>query len=272
MCLGKEKEPKFFTNFGEKTWTGPATKGHVASLISDSEDYEANFEGLRDGQWALDASTDYIWCDVTPDLLAAFAENCEVRVICIVRDPVARATSEYNHTLREDWEDLSFSESLKAEQTRYDHGWHPLFYHQRRSTVCDDLRRFADRFEDRFLVVDYAELSDVQALTNRIFSFLGLSAIPVSEIARKNVSFLPRHPIAKAALNSSVLKRVGSALLPAAARKPIWDLLHTNARNVATVHEHELRLFRELLSEEIDKCVQDPLVPTDNWSSATLNK
>ncbi len=93
ICLGKEKEPKFFTNFGDRTWTGPASEGQMNSLISNREDYEANFDGLREGQWAIDASTDYIWSRETPDLLAAFAEGCDVRVICVVRDPLDRWSS-----------------------------------------------------------------------------------------------------------------------------------------------------------------------------------
>jgi hypothetical protein len=235
ICLGQQKEPMFFTNFGDKVWTGPATEGFQNSGIYDSADYVSNFANLHEDQWALDASTDYIWCKDTPDLLSAFAQSCDVRVICVVRDPLDRAVLEYNHTLRQGWEDPSYGNSIDAEEARRKLGWHPLFYHKRHSTVSHDIQRFADRFNDRFLVIDYSDLSDAQTLTNRICVFLGISEMPVSEIRQKNVSYIPRSSVAKILLKNSFLKKIGSALLPAAVRKVIWNRLHTNARNVETV-------------------------------------
>lgn len=271
ICLGKRKEPMFFTNFGDKDWTGPATDGLKKSVIRDKGDYIANFEDLRDGQWAVDASTDYIWCKETTDLLAAFAKGRNVRVICIVRDPLERAVSEYNHTLRHGWERLSFNDAIDAEKSRYDAGWHPLFYHMRRSTVCQDLRRFADAFQDRFLTIDYHELRNAQNVTNRICAFLDIPEMTLPEMTKENVSFIPRNFVARALLNTTLLGKVSGALLPRTVRSMIWENLHTNARSVPTVKNFEILRFRELLSEEIERCLADPLVPTENWSCVERN-
>lgn len=266
IVLGKNKELRFFTNFADRTWMGPASDGFVECLITDWKDYVANFSGLHEHQWVIDASTDYIWCQETPELLAYFSENCDVRVICIVRDPLDRAISEYNHTLRHGWETLSFGDSIDAEEARYESGWHPLFYHKRRSTICADLSGFSDRFQDRLLVIDYSELRDAKTVTNRIYTFLGISGIAVPQMEKRNESFIPRNDVAKTVLNSGSIKKIGRALLPASARKLIWQRLHTNARNVVTVQKSERERLRDLLSEEIERCAQDPLVPTQNWT------
>ena len=68
MCLGTEKEPKHFTDFAEKSWTGPATKGFLDTLLADPQAYHENFPDLAPGQWAVDASTDYAWCQASPGL------------------------------------------------------------------------------------------------------------------------------------------------------------------------------------------------------------
>jgi hypothetical protein len=159
FSLGHKKEPKFFTDFSRRDWHGPAIDRLSATLVTSIAAYEENFESVRTDQWAIDASTDYIWCPETPSLLQRFAENSDVRILSVARDPVERAISEYNHTLRHGWETMSFRASVEEEHNRYQSGWHPLFYHSRRSKIQDDIRRFHEIFADRMMVIDYRELT-----------------------------------------------------------------------------------------------------------------
>lgn len=268
MIAGTEKEPKFFTDFADRTWTGPAIKGLKFGLITDLAAYEENFPGIDADTWAIDASTDYIWSEGTTARIERFAKDCEVRIIAIVRDPVDRAVSEYNHTLRNNFETLSFSEAVDAEPDRYREGWHPLFYHMRRSTVREDLHRFQRTFGDRFLVVDYAELRSPETLMGRLYDFLRLPPVALASVDRKNESYLPRNRIAREMLASERFRAFTRVIIPTPLRRAVWRKLHTNARNVKTVQPHEREMFRARLADEIAQCVGDPLVPTDNWSCA----
>lgn len=265
-CLSRSKESRYFSTMAAQDWTGPQGDLFGRSITSDFDVYISKFDGLHDGQWAIDGSTDYIWREESPTLLKKFAEHCDVRVLCILRDPVERAVSEYNHTLRLKLETLSFTDSVKAEETRRAQGWQPLFYHKRRSTVSADVRRYADCFGDRFMTLDYAELKDADAATRRVYDFLGIPHRPVEEMARRNESYIPRNAFAKSMLTSDLLKGVGRTLFPPSMRKSIRKNLVANARDVVTVKPDERAWFRDLLADEIEACIRDPLVPTQNWT------
>lgn len=267
LVLGTQKETRFFTHFAEKDWSGPRGNAFKASLIVGHDAYAENFAGLTEDQWAIDASTDYIWCEETPELMRRYAETCDVRVIAIVRDPIDRAVSEYNHTLRRNMEPLSFSASVDAEEERYQASWNPLFYHKRRSLVRDNIHRFHDVFGDHLMVLDYKDLKDISALMQRVCTFLDIPALeqaPVLE--QKNINYLPRNRLAKTVAKSDTLKALGRRLLPRQVRKSVRGMLRTNARNIETVTPQERQGFQALLADEIAACVEDPLIPTDNWS------
>jgi hypothetical protein len=268
MVSGRIKEPRYFTTMSKVNWSGPAGEGFQGGILTRPEDYLANFEGLAPEKWAIDASTDYIWWPETPDLLKDFARDNEVKVICVTRDPVDRAISEYNHTLRHGWETLSFDESVRAEPERIRAHWQPLFHHRRRSTVSGDLDRFRDAFGRDLLVVDYAELQAPDAMMQRISAFLDVPHRPVEEIAVKNRSFLPRNAVAARLLRSDTARAVGRALVPQALRRKLRERMHTDARNVETVKPAEIARFRDLLGDEIARCRDNPLIPTRNWTLA----
>lgn len=264
--LGDEKEPKHFTNFAQMRWTGPASEGFLNTLLADRATYEANFPDLAPGQWALDASTDYIWCEASPDLLHQFGQTADLRLICVTRDPLARAISEYNHTLRHGWETLSFRDALAAEPERIAQGWHPLFYHRRRSTIAADVARYHALFGERLLILDYDELAAPDTLLTRISDFLDLD--PPEELApmeRKNTSRLPRNRMLGQLLQSESAKVAARHLLPQALRQKLWRGLHTDASAVKTVHEAEIDALREAMADEIAACQASPLIHTDNW-------
>ncbi|TCS59815.1 sulfotransferase family protein [Primorskyibacter sedentarius] len=265
-CLSKSKEPRYFSTMAEQKWTGPRGDVFRRWIPTDLETYTAKFEDLSEGQWAIDGSTDYIWREETPNLLERFSEHCDLRVLCILRDPVERAVSEYNHTLRLKFETLSFKDSVLAEEKRRAEGWQPLFYHKRRSTVSADVRRYADRFGDRFMVLDYAELRDADAATRRVYDFLGVPHMPVEDMERLNESYIPRNAFAKSVLTSDLIKGVGRALLPTAIRRSIRKGLVANARDVVTVKPEERAWFRDLLADEIEACIREPMIPTQNWT------
>ena len=269
MVLGKEKETKYFSHVSRFDWQGPASAAFVASMVTRHEDYLANFEGLQPGQWAIDGSTDYIWREESPGLLLDYARNCDVRVICIVRDPIDRAISEYNQTRRFGWETLSFSQSIAEEDNRIAQHWHPLFYHQRRSRVHDDIRRYHDAFGAKLLVLDYATISRGTDVLDRISDFLDIPRQPEVELDRVNQSIVPRSKLAGNLIKSSGLRTAARALLPAKARALIWQKLHIDARKTVTATAPEIALYKARLQDEVAACRADPLIPTGSWSGAT---
>jgi hypothetical protein len=268
MVLGRQKEPRHFTDFADRVWTGPGTDRFRATICASWDSYRANFDRLTPDRWAIDSSTDYLWCPVAAERLQRFGQDHSLRLICLTRDPVDRAVSEYNHTLRRNWEPLSLDQALDAEAARMAAGWHPLFYHRRRSTIRDDLHRYHALFGDRLMIVDHAELATPEPLLRRISDFLGIAHQPADRIGKENQTILPRHPLAGAALKNRTLRRVGRWIAPKVLRSRIRGTLMSDARALSTVTPEEIARLRRDLAEEIDRCLDSPLIPTDSWATA----
>lgn len=265
---GIEKEPRYFTRFSEKMWSGPASESFIKTICKNAMDYTGNFPTLRQNQWAIDASVDYIWCPDAPRLIKEFANYSDVKIICLVRDPVERAISEYNHTLRHGWESLTFSESLDVENERIHAGWHPLFYHVRRSTVLQDIKDYKSAFQSDLLILDYADLRHPAAVLNKIADFLDIPRFVNISISRENESLIPRNTLSRYLLNNQRIKNFARLTTPASLRNHISSKLRTDSRNVQTVSMGERQKVRELLADEIAGCIADPIIPTNNWHLA----
>lgn len=268
MVLGQSKEPRHLSSLDRIPWEGPAARFYRETHLRDRASYLENYAGKPGADWAIDGSTDYLWCPDSPDMIASFAEKYPVRLICITRDPVDRAVSEYNHTLNAGMETLSFGEALQAEPERIAAHWNPLFHHLRRSRISEDLTRYKARFGDDLLVLDHAALRDPAAVNRQISEFLGIEALPFSSTENQNERSLPRNRTSARLLKARGLAEVGRRLLPPSARAALRAQLERPAREVKTVSEAEIAQLRGLLSDEIAACVANPLIDTSTWKRA----
>lgn len=267
IAPGRIKEPRFLSDLGTYAWTGPGAKEFRTTLIQDEAAWLANFEDKPGAKWALDASTDYLWCPTSPDRIAALAERGPVRLICMTRDPVDRAISQYRHTLR-GGRGETLGEALDAEQARMAKGWQPLYWHVRRSRIAKDLDRYAERFDKRLMMVEQSELSDPKALLARVARFLGLPERPLEVQEKHNLSFLPRNRLVKAAFASQASKSLARSLLPKALRHRIYEVTHSAHASPFPIRQEEMDRLRFLLADEIETCIRNPLIDTSAWHSA----
>ncbi|MBV6633248.1 MAG: sulfotransferase [Alphaproteobacteria bacterium] len=265
FVLGVEKEPRFFTEFAKTKWSGPGGDAFADTLISDEQAYRANFPHLKDDQWAIDASTDYLWHEPACELLKQYGQKARVKLICLVRDPVDRAISEYNHTLREGWEPLSFADALAAEGDRMADHYHPLFYHRRRSEVAGDLARFHAAFGGDLLVLSYDQLSNPQAILDQVSGFLGLPSRPVGDATARNPSLLPRNSFVAALKSNKQLHRLVKRVLPQGLKDRLRQATHVDAREVETIPPADIAAFRTSMAAEIQHCQEAAYIPTEGW-------
>lgn len=129
------------------------------------------------------------------------------RLLVVVRDPVKRAYSHYNHNLRKTAEQgrmrepLPFPDALAAEEGRlagevermladptYNSLPFTLYSYQTRGRYIEQLERYAELFpRDQILVVPSEALyRDVQRTMDRVFDFLGLDPWIVPDAGPKN--------------------------------------------------------------------------------------
>ncbi len=131
--------------------------------------YRGNFP-VRDGGLVGEASPSYLFHPLAPERAAALVPGA--RLIAILRDPVERAYSHYQHELSFGREPLSFEEALEREEARmagelermladpgyFSHAWWNFTYRSR-GLYAEQLERWRAVFgPDRLLVLANEEL------------------------------------------------------------------------------------------------------------------
>jgi Sulfotransferase family len=266
MTVGDYKEPRYFSDFAEKTWTGVDSDFFAETIPKDEAAYFEWYHSIKPGaDWAIDASTDYLWCQCSPDRIAAFKERYNAKLICMVRDPVDRAISQYRHAQRDMYGE-TLREALDREPERIAAGWQPVFWHVRRSKIHDDLTRYAERFGKDLLIVDYSELADPDRLLAKVSDFLGIPFQPIKVEEKQNQTILPKNSLVKAIWANPVARQMGRVLVPKPLRRAAYGWTHST--KVKAFKPEEIAYLRSLLREEIDACVASPLIPTSTWRRA----
>lgn len=124
----------------------------------------------------------------------------EVKVIAILRDPVTRAWSHYQHNVARDMEPLSFADALAAEDDRLAgadatlripgavHLEHRRGSYVARGRYLEQLERLWSHIDEaRTLVLFSHDLdTDPAGTLGRVHAFLGLPAAPVTATRRWN--------------------------------------------------------------------------------------
>jgi len=118
LHLSPRKEPHFFCGPGEDrppAWTGPVDRVVLGRSVFDRDDYRALFADAGDRRTG-EMSTGYL---VDPTVPARVVDaNPEVRVVALLRDPVARAYSAWWMWRQGRWDGLDFAAALAAEAIR----------------------------------------------------------------------------------------------------------------------------------------------------------
>jgi Sulfotransferase family len=153
-----------------------------------------------------EASPYYMYGPHVPELIVRRMPG--VRLIMLLRDPVARAYGHYQERVQQGVEHLPFEAALAAEPARLDGEWermaadpsyysraHDFFSYRDRGIYLPQLTRiFACFPRDRVLIVRSEDLYvDQDAVFGAVCRFLDIAPVPISKPARHN--YIPRSPI-----------------------------------------------------------------------------
>jgi sulfotransferase family protein len=142
---------------------------------------------LRDGAMSLDASPYYMFHPLVPERVARLLP--QVKLIALLRNPIERALSHYQHEVRAGRESLSFPEAIDQEATRLageeerllsDPGYYSWNHHRysyaARGLYLEQLRRWLQHFPRSQLLVMQSEwlFRDPAAASAVVYEFLGL--------------------------------------------------------------------------------------------------
>jgi len=199
VFLPETKEPNYFA-FPEQppNAVGPAPPAVIHELllkfsVTSWREYVALFAGQGARRAVGEASVRYLYEPEVPARIQARLPG--VRLIAVLREPVARLYSHYWMNRQFHLEELTLEEALEAEPERrragYGYDWHYVAV----GRYGEQLERYVARFGREALALFLQE--DLRADPARVFgqacAFLGLSSAFVPEFSeRAKEAFRPR--------------------------------------------------------------------------------
>ena len=157
--------------------------------------YRKVFAKVQNQTAVGEASTAYLYDEAAPRIIKE--QLGAIRIIIILRDPVAMSYSLYNHQLRKEGETIdNFEEALLAEKDRQKdpvfkkkcYGWHANYYYTQRALYYEQVKRYMDTFgKDHVRVILFEELAgEPLSVVKKVFQFLGVDDRFIPEIKIHN--------------------------------------------------------------------------------------
>lgn len=151
-------------------------------------EYYNNFFKLKNRKVKGEKTPTYSFHPQVPERIYNFNPDC--KIIWILREPVARAYSNYWHAVKNGIEYLSFEQAWKQESLRIEKN---IFYgYFERSIYINQINRYLQFFPlSQMHIVLQEELQDENAIKN-ICKFLGIENKPFAQNQkRKNITTIP---------------------------------------------------------------------------------
>lgn len=179
LILPGVKEAHFFDR---ETVNWQAPEGAYAN------DYHAMFDKKKTGLWGESTPVYMYW---EPCAGRIYQYNNNLRMIAILRNPISRAYSHWHMEYQRGREKLGFIAAIQREAKLRKNriiGQHRILSYVDRGYYSKQLQRLWKFFgRENVLVLRQEELMDCpQSLLERVYTFLGVSSIPLTETIRRN--------------------------------------------------------------------------------------
>jgi len=251
--LPKRKETNYFSfgMSGRPAFSGPLDQTSVnESTITSLDEYIDDF-GRTPGCLTGEVCPSYS----LPGAAASIhAHNPRARIVILLREPVSRAFSNYQHLVRDGREHLTFEEALAAEEDRLGRGWEWFWGLRRNSLYFDSVKEYIDLFgPDNVRIIFFEDfVKDQEHHLKAVMAFIGLDPASARfEVVDANKSGVVsgrwktahRLLLAEGPVNSAL-----RSLLPRPVRKGLGALF----KSVSTAKGELAQGTRTTLAREFD--------------------
>lgn len=232
VYIPEVKECRFFSQLS-KDFNGLGAEFFPNSGITDEEEYFKLFEG-QEGKVCGDISNDYLYYyDQSIDNIKKHL-NDDVKIIIILRNPIDRAYSNYMHAIRDDWENLTFEESIIQEEYRIKHHWAWPYHYIKTGFYYNQVKAYLDNFSNVKIYL-YEDFKEQKLLLNDLFNFLEIKNYNVEDESIFNASGYPKNKIIHKFVNNeswikTIVRPVARKLLP---KNFMSNLKNNNLKKVA---------------------------------------
>ncbi|MFZ1687978.1 MAG: hypothetical protein WAU70_11180 [Flavobacteriales bacterium] len=208
-----KKEPHYFA-FADKApeYTDPS---FARTIVWKWKDYVALYQGAGAAQHIADCSTSYLYrhTEAIPHLRKIYGEHiAELRLSCVLRDPVERAYSHWLYLVRNGFEQLPFEEAIAPANiaARKQRRWG--FDYRQYGLYAGAVEAFKAVFP-RFKVFLFEDLKNPQRMWDELCAFNGLDLSNVQEV-QANPGGVPKNKWLVHMLRRGKLLRKLSHLAP----------------------------------------------------------
>jgi hypothetical protein len=181
IAMSAVKEPKFYMSEGVRPrHTGPGDERACARYVVDREAYESLFRYPdAEPSYAGESSPYYLWYPDAPERIKK--EVPEARMVAVLREPVARAYSNWADLKEQGREKLDFARAFAAEDKRWAEGWEPFWLYRSLGMYGEQLARWLSLFprEQMKIVLSEDLAATPQEVVSDIYEFLGVGALGV---------------------------------------------------------------------------------------------
>ena len=186
------KEPMFFNNFQKNN--NFKVHGRKAKKITTFEQYYPLFDAVKNEKAIGEASPAYISNEDCPRLIQQHLPD--TKIIAILRQPVARAYSNFLHARRADREPIAdFETAFNKEAERKAENWSPLYHYKGKGYYTEQLERYYTLFpKENIKILLFEDLikNPIES-TQDVFKFLNIDNSFIPDISKKaNVSGTPK--------------------------------------------------------------------------------
>ncbi|MBL3658896.1 sulfotransferase family protein [Fulvivirga sediminis] len=193
VYMSHTKEPRYISSqVTDLPLGGPKDDRVEAWYIKDFDQYKDLFKDVKDEKIIGESSADtfYFHEKTIPFIKKLYGDP---KIIILLRHPVKRSFSAYQHLRRDDREHLSFEEGLKAEPERIAKNYELIYHYKAVSQYYEGLKAFMDNFSSVKVVLNEELSSSPSTVMKEVFEFLGVDKnVEVDASARHNMSGVPK--------------------------------------------------------------------------------
>ena len=175
ISLPDRKETNYFSFglLGRPNYSGPLDESSVnVPTITSYKEYIDDFEFDHESVIG-EICPSYVLDEAAANI---HRHNPEAKIIILLREPVSRAYSNYQHLVRDGREHVSFEEALAGETDRLAEGWEWFWGLKRNSLYFDTVKRYTDLFGAENVKVLFFEafVKEQERHVREIMQFIGL--------------------------------------------------------------------------------------------------
>jgi len=222
VAVSKMKEPNFLVE--------AEFNAEDMRPVGSTAEYCAQFTPTAQQRVLLEASTSYLRCLQSPQLIARFVESADcaaVKIVIFLRDPMKRAFSNWLMDKNRGHQKLDFVAAFKEDRTR-DQNQMPMliqYEYYRASLYAAAIDRFKQGFGAENVLVRVMDQPDVafESHLQAIEAFIGIKSVQKNAV-RANAASKPRNRFIQRLYDNQKLRKINRLLLSDSSKEALRKL------------------------------------------------